>query len=279
MDAAGYPVTRFPLAPPRRTLTSPRFAKGFAGAVRSARRHARGRRCVAVGTGGYASVPGVIGARLGGAAMLLLSLDRVPGAATRALRPLARRVIEATPVRRGPAEVPVTPRTLLVLGGSQGAASLDRAVPATLAGLPGARGWRVTHRCGADPTVVEAAYAAAGVPATVTPFLPDAAAALASAAVTVTRGGAVTLAEAASYGVAPLVVPHPAVPGDHQRHNAEHHARTHGGTVIPDGPGLPDRLRPALAAALTRPAPAVRTRSGDDAAAEVAGVVRGLLRG
>ena len=241
MAAEPYPHRAFPLAPPGRTLRSPRAAAGFAAAFRAARSAAHGRPCVAVGTGGYASVPGVLGAKSAGAAVLLVEPNAVEGRATMFLKPFAARVFRETPNRKSdlPKSVPVEPRTLLVLGGSSGAGSLDAAVPAAVAGLPGVAEFHVWHQCGGEPGAVRAAYAAAGVRpghVEVAPFFPDARTRLARAAVAVTRAGALTLAEAAAYGVRPVLVPYPHA-GGHQLANARRHAATQGSPVVEEGPG------------------------------------------
>ena len=277
-----YPSAAFPLAPLGRTVRSGRAAAGFVRCLAAARRRAAGRSCVAVGTGGYVSVSGVLGARAGGAAVILVEPNAVNGRATRALAPLAGRVFRGTPNRkRGlPREVRTEPRSLLVLGGSAGSASLDAAVPAALAGLPEVRTLRVRHQCGGNPEAVRAAYAAAGLPADrveVAPFFMCAAVRLAEASVSITRAGALTLAEAAGYGVRPILVPYPHA-GGHQLANAERHAATQGSPVLEEGPDLPDRLREVLAERFTWPPPAVRRLTAIDPAADLAEIVRGELR-
>ena len=282
MDGEPYDYRAFPLGSPRRTLTSPRLALGFARAFRLARETASGGPTVAVGTGGYASVPGVLGAKSAGAAALLIEPNAVDGRATRALAPLAARVFRETPNRkRGlPREVRAEPRSLLVLGGSAGSAALDAAVPAAVAGLPGAGALRIRHQCGGNPDAVRAAYAAAGASpdrVEVAPFFPRAAVRLAEASVSVTRAGALTLAEAAGYGVRPILVPHPHA-GGHQSANARRHAGIQGCAVVEEGPDLSGRLRAALAAALAAPPPAVRRLTSIDPAADLAEIVRAELR-
>ena len=294
MAAGRYPHRAFPLAPPGRTLRSWRAAAAFAAAFRFARRSANGRPAVVVGTGGYASVPGVLGAKSAGAGALLIEPNAADGRATRWLGPLADRVLVheedgrggtrvpvGVPVRAAAAEARVAPRTLLVLGGSQGAASLDAAVPAAVAAAADdLRGWQIAHQCGTDAAAVRGTYAAAGVRAEVAPFFPDAAARLATAAFAVTRGGAVTLAEAARFGVPLAVVPHPAVPGDHQRANAGRHVRASGGTALDDGPDLAARLAVALRTLPDRPTDPVRAnreRPGESAADRAASLIRDAL--
>ena len=280
--AEPYPHRAFPLAPVRRTFTSATAACGFAGALRCARKSASGRPTVAVGTGGYASVPGVLGAKSAGGAVVLIEPNAVEGRATTFLKPFANHLFRETPNRKLglPAEVAVEPRTLLVLGGSSGAGALDAALPAAVAGLPGAADLTVWHQCGGEPGAVRAAYRAAGVRAErieVAPFFADAAVRLARAEVSVTRAGALTLAEAAGYGVRPILVPYPHA-GGHQLANALRHQAIQGSPVVEEGPDLADRLRAVLAERFACPPPSVRRRTPHDPAAALADLIRGELR-
>ena len=282
MAAEPYRRRAFPLAPVRRTMTSWTAARGFAGAFRSARDTASGRPAVAVGTGGYASVPGVLGAKSAGAAVFLIEPNAVEGRATQFLKPLAGTVFRETPNRKLglPAEVAVEPRSLLILGGSSGAGALDAAVPAALAGLSRVEELTVWHQCGGKPSAVRAAYLAAGVRAErieVAPFFPDAAVRLARAEIAVTRAGALTLAEAVGYGVRPILVPYPHA-GGHQLTNALRHRAIQGSPVVEEGADLAERLRAVLAERLAGPPPSVRRRTPHDPAAALANLIRGELR-
>ncbi|MFH5803560.1 UDP-N-acetylglucosamine--N-acetylmuramyl-(pentapeptide) pyrophosphoryl-undecaprenol N-acetylglucosamine transferase [Alienimonas sp. DA493] len=281
MGAEPYSHETFPLAPLGGTVRSRAFAGGFGCCFATARRLAAGRACVAVGTGGYVSVPGVLGARAGGATAVLIEPNAVDGRATRALAPLAARVFRTTPNRkRGlPGEVSVEPRSLFVMGGSAGSSALDAAVPAVVAGLADAGTLRVRHQCGGDVDAVRAAYLAAGTRPErleVAPFFPQAAVRMAEAAVSITRAGALTLAEAAGYGVRPILVPYPGAAG-HQLANARRHAAIQGGAVVEEGPDLPGRLRAALVEELAAPPP-VRRLTATDPAAELAERISHELR-
>ncbi|QDT16076.1 UDP-N-acetylglucosamine--N-acetylmuramyl-(pentapeptide) pyrophosphoryl-undecaprenol N-acetylglucosamine transferase [Alienimonas californiensis] len=279
MAAEPFPHRAFPLGSLRRTVTSLPAARGFAGTFRAARDAASGRPAVAVGTGGYASVPGVLGAKSAGAAVVLLEVNAVPGRATRALRSLAEAIVSDVPVRL-PASLPAEERrSLLILGGSQGAASLDAAVPAAAAALrEELRGWTVRHQCGTDAATIAAAYGAAGVTAEVAPFFPNAASRLAAATLAIVRGGAVTLAEAEALGAPIVVVPHPRAPDDHQTANARRLAeRSDRCRVVTDDGRLAESLAKALHPWLTAPPPR-RPAPGSTAAADAAALIRAELR-
>lgn len=196
-----------------------------------------------IGLGGYASVPTVMAASRLRVPVTLLEQNVIPGRATRWLSRSADRVCVAfeetrsslglagscrwtgNPVRQI-ASIEQGRRAehlLLVLGGSQGARSLNVAVPEALrrVGHPGP-GWRVMHQSGEhDAAAVQAAYRACGWEASVEPFLKLPPRWLAQSELVISRAGATTLAEIACEGVATVLVPYPHATDDHQRANAE----------------------------------------------------------
>ena len=216
-------------------------------AYRAARRIVRGfDPTVVIGLGGYASVPTVLAARRLRVPVALLEQNVIPGRATRWLSRGAQRVCVAfeetrsslpragscrltgNPVRQmsvGDAEAEQGEqgeRLLLVLGGSQGSRSLNRAVPESLSRIGGLmEGWRVVHQCGDhDPGEVQSAYRSCGVEARVERFLDLPGRWLSRSDLLVARAGATTLAEVACWGVATVLVPYPHASDDHQRANA-----------------------------------------------------------
>ncbi len=198
---------------------------------------------VVLATGGYVSVAPGIGARLAGCPLVLLEPNAHPGAANRLLARLARGACVAwpevqlrgarwntgVPVRRAffetPAALPSGPLRLLVLGGSQGSAQLNRLLPEALALVPEPPGGlRVLHQAGerhADAT--RHAYQEQVGPShqvTVVPFVADVASEMAEAHLVVSRAGAITLAELCAAGRGSILVPLTLAEG-HQRANAE----------------------------------------------------------
>ncbi|WP_300127954.1 glycosyltransferase, partial [Desulfovibrio sp.] len=113
-------------------------------------------------------------------------------------------------------------RRLLVLGGSQGAHSLNALMPGLLGELRAA-GVEIRHQCGEkDLEATRAAYAAAGyAPECVSAFIDDMAEAYAWADLALCRAGASTVAELCAAGLASVLVPFPAAIHDHQTRNAE----------------------------------------------------------
>jgi len=207
-------------------------------------RRARPRSVLSMG--GYVAGPGGLAAWLLRRPLLVHEQNRVPGVTNRVLARLARRVLVGfadafpasthaewvgNPVRADIAALPAPavrmagrsgPARLLVLGGSQGARALNRALPAALARLPAERRPEVLHQCGArELEAARQAYADAGVEARVEPFIEDMAAAYGWADLAVCRAGALTLAELAAAGLGAVLVPYPYAVDDHQTRNAQ----------------------------------------------------------
>jgi UDP-N-acetylglucosamine--N-acetylmuramyl-(pentapeptide) pyrophosphoryl-undecaprenol N-acetylglucosamine transferase len=188
-----------------------------------------------------------------------------------------------------PAVLGATRASLLVLGGSQGARQINRALPAAvallLAGMPELR---IVHQAGArhlDET--RAAYAAAGASprqVQVVAFVDDVAGAMAACRLLVSRAGAITVAEICAAGRAALLAPL-AIAKGHQQDNARLLAAAGGAEVL----ALPD-LEPAPLAArlcalladgprLAAMGRAARALARPDAAAAIAGLLEELAGG
>jgi UDP-N-acetylglucosamine--N-acetylmuramyl-(pentapeptide) pyrophosphoryl-undecaprenol N-acetylglucosamine transferase len=241
-------------------------------AVAQARRVLRRRRPgVVLGLGGFASGPGGIAAWLAGTPLVVHEQNAVAGLTNRWLARFASRVAEgfpgSFPASRGALYVgnPVRPEIaalppprqrfesrngtlqLFVFGGSQGAAALNRLVPAAVALLPESRRPQVLHQTGAqDREATEAAYHAAGVQAVVRAFVEDMAAAYAEADLVVSRAGALTVAELAAAGVGAILVPFPAAVDDHQTRNAEYVVQAGAGVLMPESTLTPVTLAQKL---------------------------------
>jgi UDP-N-acetylglucosamine--N-acetylmuramyl-(pentapeptide) pyrophosphoryl-undecaprenol N-acetylglucosamine transferase len=154
----------------------------------------------------------------------------------------ARRALGLEPARK----------TILVFGGSQGAAAVNLGVPAALkaAGIDA----QVLHLAGKDKSAeTSAAYQALGLTATVRDYLDDMASAYAAADVVVCRSGASTLAELAAQGKAAILIPYPHAAANHQDANARVFERA-GAAVRITQAELTTKLGPALADMLKSPA-------------------------
>jgi UDP-N-acetylglucosamine--N-acetylmuramyl-(pentapeptide) pyrophosphoryl-undecaprenol N-acetylglucosamine transferase len=225
-------------------------------------------RC-AISLGGYAAGPGGLAAWLLGVPLLVHEQNRVPGMTNRWLARLARRVlcgfpdafppspkleVVGNPVRAEIAALDAPAARLggragalrlLVLGGSQGARALNRALPEALSTRPGV--WQVRHQCG-ERFAAEAreAYADAGVDAVILPFIADMAEAYGWADLVVCRAGALTIAELAAAGVGALLVPFPFAVDDHQTLNAGFLVEAGAAELLAEGSDLGARLGAAL---------------------------------
>jgi len=239
---------------------------------------------LAIGIGGYTSPPLILAAFLLGIKRVIVEPNVYPGVANRALAPAANLVfvsfadtasyfgsaktrIVGTPIRREFLHAPVLPGegnaetrglTVLVLGGSQGARSINRAMVAALPGLAAAHpGLRVIHQTGEqDCEEVAAAYraiGAGGVSAEVVPFLYDMPRAFRQADLIVGRSGATTVAEITACGKPAVLIPFPHAVHGHQERNARVLERAGAAQVIVDARLSGDMLAGAIAALLARP--------------------------
>src|SRR5512141_1528601 len=200
-----------------------------------------------VGVGGYASGPLVATAWARRIPTVIHEQNAVPGLTNRLLARIATRVAAGTeagaarlggvcvgnPVRREFFEVPSLggreePRRMrvLVVGGSQGAAILNRLLPGALA-RAAAKGLRFSavHQAGRGRTADVAALYEKQGPAvenevSVAEFVNDMPAAYAAADLLVARAGAMTVAEIAAAGRPSVLVPFAGATHGHQEANA-----------------------------------------------------------
>ena len=125
------------------------------------------------------------------------------------------------------------PLKVLVVGGSLGAQALNTVVPQALALIAPEQRPLVIHQSGARQIdAVKVNYLAAGVNASLIPFIDDTATAFADADLVICRAGASTVTELAAVGAAALFVPFPAAVDDHQTANARFLVDQGGGWLI-----------------------------------------------
>ncbi|HUT77356.1 MAG TPA: undecaprenyldiphospho-muramoylpentapeptide beta-N-acetylglucosaminyltransferase [Polyangia bacterium] len=275
------------------------------GAVaRSARLLGRIAPDVVLGVGGYVAGPVVLAGRIRGLPIAVLEQNATVGLANRLLArivdrafvtyeptvcdfPDGRAVVTGNPVRSTIVEAARGTRAgkagehlgLLVMGGSQGARTIDRRVPEALQLTGLGDRLRVLHQCGLDRiSEVERAYADRGIAAAVVPFIDDIATALAAADLVIARAGATTVAELTVMGLPAVLLPYPHHADRQQERNAAP-MREAGAALVLDEKttdvaqlaeaiggllGDPDRLARAAAAArgLGRPDAAERIVDG-----------------
>lgn len=268
----------------------------------------RRRRASAVlGMGGYVCFPGGLMAAALGKPLVLVNADAALLMSNKALLPVAdcvafgfdgastQRVKHAV-VTGNPVRVEIEaltepaqrfagrsgPLKLLVVGGSLGARVLNETLPQALALLDAAQRPQVTHQTGeANAEAVRAAYAQAGLPAEVLPFIDDMARRLAECDLIVCRAGAVTVSELCAAGVPAVLVPLVVSTTSHQRDNAQWLASHGAGVHLPQAELTPRRLAD-LIAGLTREsllamATKARALAKPQAAARVADQIEGLV--
>ncbi|MFC4602086.1 UDP-N-acetylglucosamine--N-acetylmuramyl-(pentapeptide) pyrophosphoryl-undecaprenol N-acetylglucosamine transferase [Rhodococcus kronopolitis] len=237
---------------------------GVRGSARAASRLARaGAHCarqirelgvdVVFGTGGYPSLPIVLGARLAGVPTLIHESNAVPGRANRLSASLSARVAVAFPeaargFTRNEVRVVGTPlmadiagldrralrdearagfgaapgqALVVVCGGSLGSRRL------TDTALSLARRWRYRNdvrlvvKAGSEHFAAASAAVEDLGNVLVLPYLDRMDHVYAGSDVFVGRSGAMTVAEISHVGVPSVLVPYPHAIGDHQRHNAQ----------------------------------------------------------
>ncbi len=228
----------------------------------------------AIGLGGYASLPGIIAARHVGLPVVLLEQNQVPGKVNRLAAPFVDAVTCPSPevVERlgGRREVTGNPvrgtvvraarrrsrrfaagvfskrlRQIVVVGGSQGAHGINKAITGALQQLFEYQGRiRWIHVAGdADKDEVEQVYREQGWEARVVSYLDDLPHELSNSDLVIARAGGTTLAELAVLGVPAILVPYPHHKDQHQLKNAETLVQAGGAMLVPEDELGADTLR------------------------------------
>ena len=231
----------------------------------------RRRPAAVLGMGGFVSGPGGLAAWLTRRPLVIHEQNAAAGMTNRLLARLARVVLQAfpgsfnssvsaetvgNPVREDIAAVAPPheryadrqgPLRVLVLGGSQGALALNRAVPAALALLDAEVRPIVRHQCGERTLdIARAAYDEHDVDVELLPFIEDMAAAYTWADLVICRAGALTIAELCAVGVPALFVPYPAAVDDHQTANARPLQDAGAALIVPESELTPEYLAELL---------------------------------
>ncbi|MDR0765714.1 MAG: undecaprenyldiphospho-muramoylpentapeptide beta-N-acetylglucosaminyltransferase [Odoribacteraceae bacterium] len=284
VPAAGYRVIGLPVRGFRRRLTWENAAvvASLYRSLRAARRVVDDFRPDAVvGVGGYASGPVGWAATRAGVPLVLQEQNSLAGVTNRLLARRAARICVAyegmeryfgkekviltgNPVRE---ELPraihareegiafhgldARRKTVLVTGGSLGAASLNRAVSRWLERFAAWDDVQVLWQCGKGYSQGLERALRGTIPPNVilTPFLERVELAYACADVVVARAGACTISELTLLGKAAVLVPSPNVSGDHQTRNARALVDKGAAILLADGE-VEARLADTLAALL-----------------------------
>jgi len=199
-----------------------------------------------LGTGGYVSAPVILAACSCGVETAICEQNSIPGLTNRLLGRVVKKIFIAfgecapyfprhktyltgNPVRKEFLGVPALPSRegsrfrILILGGSQGAHSINRAMVDALEKLEPLRGTlELTHQTGfQDSAWVDRAYAEKRFQTQIQPFITDMARAYGEADIVVSRAGALTLTELLICGKPAVLIPYPHAAYNHQVRNAQ----------------------------------------------------------
>ncbi|CAN5131158.1 undecaprenyldiphospho-muramoylpentapeptide beta-N-acetylglucosaminyltransferase [soil metagenome] len=282
---AGRDAALLPLALARSTLQARRILQ-------------REQADVAVGMGAYVAIPVIVAARLAGLPSLIHESGAVPGRANlwaarltgnvaTAFADAALNFSHSTDVRtlgmplgpdfdvfdrtglRGKARAAYglddTTLFVLVNGGSQGAASLNRLAVGLAERWRDRGDVRILLKTGRrDHEQTAAALRASGGSHLVelTPFIDRMDLVYAAADIAVCRPGAGTVAELAVVGLPALLVPYPHAPFDHQARNASALVAAGAAILVRDHEASPDVVAPTLERILNDREELDRMRSG-----------------
>jgi UDP-N-acetylglucosamine--N-acetylmuramyl-(pentapeptide) pyrophosphoryl-undecaprenol N-acetylglucosamine transferase len=214
---------------------------------------------IILGVGGYVTAPVVAAGKCLKVPVVIHEQNSVPGLANRKLGKIADRVClslpgsgavfpldkityTGNPVRSNilelaeklssPKKKEDGRKTLLVLGGSQGARAVNRLVAEALANFTDAElaGIKVIHQTGDnDLDYVREIYKKRGIEAEVQPFFMNMHEVYAQADLLVSRAGATTLSEVAVLGRPAIFIPYPFAADNHQEKNGEYYVQGGGG--------------------------------------------------
>ena len=263
-----YPHLRFERMPGRGFSWHPgrmaRFAFSQASALRFCVAHMRAERPDGVvGFGGFTTASAALAGRLLGIPFALHEANRIPGYAVRAFGPFAARVYlplgvrvagvrpsaaryAGLPVRKEIVRLPAAAsrealgldpkkKVLVVLGGSQGASSLNAWAKGRLETLA-VEGIQVVCVTGLGKGEAQTRVLRSSKDESVTalfmPFCDRVGELLSAADLVVSRAGAGTLAELVRCEAPAILIPYPHAASDHQRANAAFFERQGGGIVV-----------------------------------------------
>jgi UDP-N-acetylglucosamine--N-acetylmuramyl-(pentapeptide) pyrophosphoryl-undecaprenol N-acetylglucosamine transferase len=204
--------------------------------------------CVAIGSGAYVTGPVLWGASIMGAKIMLLEQNSYPGITNRLLENKAHEIhisfkdsekyfknksklrLTGNPIRVNSAtisrveaikyfELDPAKKTLLVLGGSLGAASINKGIAGIISKITGNGEVQVIWQTGRN--YFETYKNLSNNSIRIQPFIDNMTAAYVSADVVIARAGATTIAETAVLSLPVIFIPSQNVAEDHQYKNAK----------------------------------------------------------
>ena len=236
---------------------------------------------VVLGMGGFTSTAPILAGRIRGISTLLHESNAIPGKANRLAAKMVRVVllgfkeaaqffpkshteITGTPIRTelkrldrqsARLKLGLQPEmtTMLVMGGSQGASGINRAI---IKSLPLLRetNLQVIHLSGTrDERLVADNYRREGTASFVSAFHHHMEEAYSAADFAVARSGAASLAEIASFELPTILIPFPYAADDHQTRNAEIFSRAGAAFVLKESEMTPESLVQRIRDLIDRP--------------------------
>ena len=215
---------------------------------------------VVLGMGGFTSTAPILAGRLRRIPTFIHESNAVPGKANRLTArmvravllgfeecarffPKARTEVTGTPIRADLRRIPRAEarrrlglredlRTLLVMGGSQGASGINQSIIKSLPALQG-EALQVIHLSGArDERLAADNYRRENIPAYVAAFHHAMEEVYSAADFAIARSGAASLSELAAFSLPSILIPFPYATDDHQTRNAEIFARAEAAILL-----------------------------------------------
>jgi len=199
-----------------------------------------------IGVGSYSSAPILIAGRLFGIKSAICEQNIIPGITNRYLSKIANRIYIAfkdsekyfnnkktlhtgNPLRKEIIKAEKTGKisdnknfTVLVIGGSQGAAAINKAVTDSLNHIENKQKITFIHQSGSnDLEKVKKEYLNSKITNTVYAFIDDMASVYQKADIIIARAGATTISEITALGKAAIYIPFPYAADGHQELNAK----------------------------------------------------------
>jgi UDP-N-acetylglucosamine--N-acetylmuramyl-(pentapeptide) pyrophosphoryl-undecaprenol N-acetylglucosamine transferase len=238
---------------------------------------------IVIGTGGYASGPFVLAARLAGVPTILIEPNIIPGRTTMLVARFVNEValgfqesvrhfkrgtnlrVTGVPVRTGllartreeglrQFSLDPVKKTVFVFGGSRGAASINKAFVDAARALQSREDLQFLVQTGkADYEYVSQAAQELSALCRVYPYIEDIGYAYAASELVVSRAGAGTVAELTACGLPSILIPYPHAMGGHQEANARLLEQSGAADVILDEELDGDRLARAIVSIIYKP--------------------------
>src|SRR3984893_3391936 len=236
---------------------------------------------IVLGMGGFTSTAPILAGRMRGISTLVHESNAIPGKANRLAGKMVRAVllgfkeaaqffpkvrteVTGTPIRNelkrldrqsARLKLGLQPEvtTMLVMGGSQGASGINRAMIKSLPLLDEAA-LQVIHLSGSrDEQLVAENYRRQHIPAFVAAFHHHMQEAYSASDFEVARWGAASLAEIASFELPSILIPFPYAADDHQTRNAEFFASAGAAFVLKESELTPESLTEKIREMIGRP--------------------------